>query len=263
MIDKIMTAQMRSIEYDRVAILFSGGIDSLTCAFAAVRAGKNIHCYTFYVNGQENADSIHATQVCEQMNWKLTKIDVPVDNIKEDFLKLVSKYNCVKKTQVECTFPFLYVMPHIRERYVISGVTADGLYGNTRKATQNYRHTKEIFDQYRRDYFSGNPGGIKQLQQLCDEYGKKFIAPYYSKEIQDWAFQYDHAQMRGKKPALDCFPEFKQLKKVRQHASLQLVAGIPSYFEKLLEDRELNVYNRSMIMHLVNDVTKMRNKLNV
>ena len=256
MLDKIMTEIIGEIEDQDVAVLFSGGIDSLTCAFAAERAGKTVHCYTFFVDGQHSADSKSAIEICEQLNWELTLVDVPVNNIKEDFLKLIRDYDCVKKTQVECTWGFMYLFPMIKERVVISGVTADGLYGNTRKATQHYRHTKELFDSYRKDYFTGNPGGINQLQKLCDEYDKTFIAPYYDERVREWAFKFDHREMRGKKPALDCFSEFKKLKKVRQHASLQLIAGIPTHFEKLLEDNQLNVYNRKTIMHLVNDVAK-------
>ena len=48
------------------------------------------------------------------------------------------------------------------------------------------------------------------------------------------------------------FPEFQQIPK-RKHENLQLVAGVPKYFEKLLDDPELNEYNRKRVMDLVRD----------
>ena len=43
---------------------------------------------------------------------------VPTDKLVEDFKRLSSKYDCRKKTQFENTFPYMYMFPKIKEKYV-------------------------------------------------------------------------------------------------------------------------------------------------
>lgn len=257
MIDKIIeTIIQEQAPSNEVAVLMSGGVDSLTCAFAAQRLNKTVKCYTMIVNGTPTKDSINAELACKTYGWNLKLIDVPIKNIKEDFVRLVNDYNCKKKTQVECTFPFLYVYPEIKEKHVISGVAADGWYGVSKKACMHFKHPKELFDQFRKDYFSANnPAGVRQQEQLAKEIGANLIAPYLDKRVEAWMMQYDWNFFNKpfqKAPIVNAFPEFKKLK-VRKHANLQLVSGIPEHFERLLEDKELNFNNRKRTMDLVRD----------
>ena len=121
MIDKIITNIIEQEAPDQtVAVLMSGGTDSLTVAIAAHRLNKTLNCYTFRVDGKDSEDSIYAKKACEHFGWNFKLIDVPVDNIENDFFTLIKKYECKKKTHVECTFPFLYVYPHIKEKYISS-----------------------------------------------------------------------------------------------------------------------------------------------
>ena len=120
MIDKIITNIVDQEAPDQtVAVLMSGGTDSLTVAAAAHRLNKKLNCYTFRVDGKDSDDSIYAEKACKHFGWNFKLIDVPVNNIENDFFTLIKKYECKKKTHVECTFPFLYVYPHIKEKYIL------------------------------------------------------------------------------------------------------------------------------------------------
>ena len=258
MIDKLISSVIdRQAPSKDVAVLMSGGVDSLTCAFSAQRLGKRVHTYTMYVNGQETPDSIAAKEAAEIFGWDHHEIDVPVSNVKDDFLRLMRYYDCKKKTHVECTFPFLYVYPHIKEKHVLSGVAADGWYGVSKRANIHFKHTKELFDTFRNDYFGApNPAGVRQQEQLAEEIEANLIAPYLDKDVADWMMQHDwdfFNKPYQKAPIIEAYPEFEELPKKRKHANLQLVAGIPEYFEKLLEDNELNYRNRGRTMDLVRD----------
>src|SRR6056300_537696 len=109
---------------DEVAVLLSAGTDSITCALAAHRLGKKVTGYSMYVNGKQTSDSLGAKDVAEHFGWDFVGVNVPVDNIADDFFTLINRYGCKKKTQVECTFPFLYVYPKIEQKVVLSGVAA-------------------------------------------------------------------------------------------------------------------------------------------
>ena len=251
---------------ETVAVLMSGGTDSLSIAVAADALGKNLNCYTFRIEGEDSPDSIASQKACEYFNWNLNIIDVPVDNIEKDFFTLIEKYECKKKTHVECTFPFLYVYPQIKEKYILTGWAADGYYGVSKRANLHFKHTKELIDEFRQGYFGrldettqkftvDNPVGIRQQMLLADNIDSVIVAPYVDKKVWDWMIQFDWNYFNKpyqKAPIFEAFPKLKEIKR-RNHLNLQLAAGIPNYFEKLLDNKEVNIYNRSRIMDLVRD----------
>ena len=265
--DKIITNIVDQEAPDQtVAVLMSGGTDSLTVAAAAHRLNKKLNCYTFRVDGKDSDDSIYAEKACKHFGWNFKLIDVPVNNIENDFFTLIKKYECKKKTHVECTFPFLYVYPHIKEKYILTGWAADGYYGVSKRANIHFKHTKELMNKFRQGYFGkldettqkfipGNPVGIKQQMLLAKSVDSILVAPYVDKKVWDWMIQYDwdfFNKPYQKAPLFDAFPELLEIKR-RNHLNLQLAAGIPNYFEKLLDNKKINIYKRSRIMDLVRD----------
>ena len=139
MIDRILMdiVNEQSKEQD-IAVLLSGGIDSISVAFAAHRLGKTLHCYTMYVDGNVSSDAQNAINTANKFGWNITTINVPTDNIATDFIKLVNHYNCIKKTQLECTWPFLYVYPKIEQKELLTGWGADGWYGVSKRLIKRY-----------------------------------------------------------------------------------------------------------------------------
>ena len=91
-----------------------------------------------------------------------------------------------------CAFPFLYVYPHIKEKYILTGWAADGYYGVSKRANIHYKHTKELLDVFRNGYFGkldkesqkftpGNPVGVKQQMLLAETIDSTLVAPYIDK----------------------------------------------------------------------------------
>jgi asparagine synthetase B (glutamine-hydrolysing) len=146
-----------------VAVLLSGGVDSLSLAFAAHRLRKKITAYTFHLEGDKSYDSLKAEEACNVFGWECNTIVVPTDKLREDFITLAKQYDCRKKTHFECTYPFLYVFPNIRNQYLLSGIGADGYYGVSKKAILHYKEPKELFDKFRIQYFSPH-NVIKSIQ---------------------------------------------------------------------------------------------------
>ena len=127
MIDKLLIEQIEEQTSDKeVAVLLSGGVDSLSTAFCAQRMGKKITAYTFHLAGNQSYDAKKAAEVAKQFGWDIHVIEVPIDNLQDDFMRLVKEVRCKKKTHFECCFPFLYVYPEIKENVVLSGWAADG-----------------------------------------------------------------------------------------------------------------------------------------
>jgi len=260
MIDKILVNIVQDqVPTNTVGILLSGGVDSLSLGFAAHRLGKKITAYTFHLEGDKSYDANKAEEVSKEFGWECKTVVVPTSNLKDDFLRLVRNYDCRKKTHFECTFPFLYVFPHIKESYLLSGIGADGYYGVSKKAVLHFKEPKEKFDQFRRNYFTPhNVTGFRQIEQLSNERDIKLVHPYiYHDEVRDYFFKYDWFELnqpKQKQVVRDAFKkEFDRVTNVKDHINLQLGSNIDHLFETLLDDKMLNNRKRKRVMDLASD----------
>ena len=260
MIDKILENIIATeVPTDDVGILLSGGVDSLSLAFGAHRLGKKITAYTFHLEGDKSYDAIKAEEACEIFGWNCKTVVIKPDRLKKDFILLAKQYDCRKKTQFECTFPFLYVFPRITQFNVITGIGADGYYGVSKKAILHYKEPKSLFDSFRDKYFAPyNVTGFRQIEQLSKEYSKNLVHPYiYHQEVVDYFYQYDWYQLNTphqKQIVRDAYSyEFSKIGKVKEHINLQLGSNIDHLFETLLDDKMLNNRGRTRIMDLASD----------
>jgi len=261
MIDQLLCNEIqKNSKSDSVAVLMSGGVDSISCAFAAHRLGKKIHAYTFHLENDPSYDAMKAIEVAKIMNWGYTLIEVPTKNLENDFIYLATDIECKKKTHFECTFPFLYVYPRIKESEIISGWAADGHYGISKKACMHYKEPKSKFDEFRVDYFKSNPAGFDHQINLANKYGKKFIAPYLESVVINFFRQYDWHELNEpfqKHHVVNSFPEFKTIGKFKKHINLQLGSNTNKLFESLLVNNKINFKKRVRIMDICRDWHKL------
>ena len=260
MIDIILTDIItQEVPTDDVGILLSGGVDSLSLAFAAERAGKTVHAYTFHLEGDKSYDAYKAEEASKIFGWDCTTVVVPKGNLRRDFVLLAKEYDCRKKTHFECTFPFLYVFPQIKEKYILSGIGADGYYGVSKKAVLHFKEPKDKFDEFRRAYFMPhNVTGFRQIEQLANDRDMTLVHPYiYHDDVRNFFFKYDWYELntpKQKQIVRDAFiDEFSRLKPVKDHINLQLGSNIDHLFETLLDDKMLNNRGRKRVMDLASD----------
>ena len=246
MIGRILTETVaRLSQDDHVAVLLSGGVDSISVALAAHRLNKKITAYSFKLDNTNNYDSDKAEEIAKIFKWKYKLIEVPTNNLQDDFLQLVSKFRCKKKTHFECVYPFMYVYPEIKEREVLSGWAADGYYGISKKAMMHYakKGQKTRFDEFRNEYFAyNNRAGYNWHKSVADYYDKKFITPYLTEDVRMFFYDKDWEELNKpfqKHHVVNAFPEFKKFK-FKKHINLQLGSGIDKLFESLLNNRTLN-----------------------
>lgn len=240
-----------------VALLFSGGVDSASVGYAARSIGKTVVAYTFQMGELRSKDAIAAERMSELIGWDWHLIKVPVDNLEADAIRLATEYGCRKKTQFECTLPFLYVLPEIKEVVVLSGIAADGHFGLSRKAMIHCRYPKEAFDEFRTQYFSqSNPAGYVQQRQLIEQHGKELCSPYLDRRLFDYFIQFGWDELnkpKQKMPILRAYRDMFQLTGRRDHANLQLVGGVDMICKNLLRS-VLNTKHRTRMMDLWRDI---------
>ena len=250
-----------------VGILLSGGVDSLSVAFACHRLGKIVHAYSFRLDVYTNYDNNMAIKASKKFGWKHTECFVETSELERDFMELAITYNCKKKTHFECLFPFLYVFPEIKEKYVLTGWGADGHYGLSKKAMIHFRTPKELFDELRDSHF--RPKNIENLSagffffnRMAMLNNKILIAPYFDIGVKDFFYKRDWFELNKpyqkhhvRKAYRD---EFAELGKVNKHSNLQIESGVNKVFERLLDSETINFKNRSRIMDICKDWTTKR-----
>ena len=67
----------------KVAVLLSGGVDSISVGLAAHHAGKEVHAYSFQLGNQTSYDFAKAAEVSYKMKWEFTPVVVPKENLKK------------------------------------------------------------------------------------------------------------------------------------------------------------------------------------
>jgi len=258
-IDKLIVEDIDiTIPSPECAVLLSGGVDSISVAFAAERLGKIVHAYSFQLAGNPSTDFATAKYVSEMFGWEFSGIEIPIENLVADFHRLV-EFGCINKTHFECVYPFLYVYPQIQEQYVLSGWGADGYYGISRSAIQHkqVKKSKAHFDAFREAYFHPDKcAGYKYHKKVADAYDKVFITPYLSTPIRDFFYAMDWFEINRpyeKHHIRNAFGEFSMVGKVNKHSNLQINSGIDVLFATLLDDKNINFRARTRMLDVYRD----------
>jgi len=254
-----------------IAVLLSGGVDSVSVGLAAESAGKEVHAYSFHLDTHKSYDFLKAEEVSNLLGWKFTGIVVPTTKLVDDWHRLV-KHGCRKKTHFETVFPFLYVYPEIVEKYVLSGWIADAYFQPGKTAAMRYtsfakakKYMKAVHEgkaprvtwtQHRLNYIDGDCAGLKEHTRLTESYNKIHITPYGDKKIRELLFKKTWQELnkpRQKEIIRKDFTELEKCGNIRQHQNLHLNAGIDKLFETLLNNSEINFNNRNRMMDVCRD----------
>lgn len=256
----IIQKELNKIEDNDVALLLSGGIDSLFLLFCLLELKKNVTCYTFCLEDRESSDLIYAVQACKIFGLKHRTIWLPT-NIKsliKDIQYLIPTYSLKKKTEVECMWPLWKVIQKSKHVNMVTGLAAGIHFGQTKKARIHYSQTAELMNEFREDYFL-NPKNREPeiLDMMCLEHKKKMYHPFFAKELLQefkgttWN---DINKPLQKQPLLDCFPnEFKKVK-IRIPQNFQCGdSGIIDLFHSLLND-SINTKNWKSTIGIYNEI---------
>jgi len=271
-----------NIPDEEVAVLLSGGIDSISVALAAHDVGKKVNAYTFHLVNKPSYDSKTAKTVSDMMGWDCKTIVVPTENLVDDWYNLV-KLGCKKKTHFECVFPFLYVYPAIKEKYVLTGWGADGYFGVSKKAMMRYSNDKKwdnytkyckehnqkqlTFDESREEYFLENEcAGLKWHNFVVAKYNKIHITPYLNKKVKNYLMKKDWQELNKPRQKEIIRKDFTKLKKfgiIKEHQNLHLGSGVDKLFETLLANPTINFKSRKRMMDVSKDWYEQRGILDI
>ena len=102
-ITDLLESYIENIEDTELAVLLSGGVDSLSVAFAADRVGKRISTYSFRLDIHDNYDNEKAQQAANEFGWAHRECVVDTTNLVEDFLRSNQDF-CKEKNITKSNF---------------------------------------------------------------------------------------------------------------------------------------------------------------
>ena len=103
--EKALLASMkkRTQDFDKVGIIFSGGIDSVIIAWLAKKMVPEVICYTGGIRGSN--DIVYARQIAKKLNLKLRVNELTQDEVEEMIPEVINTIEDTNAGQVEVAIP--------------------------------------------------------------------------------------------------------------------------------------------------------------
>jgi asparagine synthase (glutamine-hydrolysing) len=130
--EKILLAAMkkRTQDFDRIGIIFSGGIDSVIIAWLAKKMVREVICYTGGIKG--SSDIIFARQIARKLKLKLRVNELTNDEVEQMIPDIIDTIEDTNVGQVEVAVPVYAAVKLAHEdgiNVMFSGQGADELFG--------------------------------------------------------------------------------------------------------------------------------------
>ncbi len=243
---------------NEVALCLSSGIDSNSILFELAEQGKKVTAFTFTMKGIESRDYIHAKKNAETFGADFVHVELPndVDSLKQDVYRL-AKMGAITKTDFECFFPFLYLYEHeaLTQKYILSGLGADGHFCISKRGMIHFRNR---IDEFRQNLFS-NPNYAQKVlhDKYCEQKGIIHVMPYLTQEMKNefagvgW---WEINAPKEKQAILDAYKDYFTKIKVFRHTNFQKAdSGISTAFLQLVHT-DLNKGNFKTPKGIYNDI---------
>ena len=255
--DTLLELTNNIIETD-VGVALSSGIDSMSVLLSLLECSKNVTIYSFTLENYESRDYLVAKDIANKLDLQFVPVFLPVDLIvlKKDILIMAKKYECRKKTDFECFWPYLYMMKQVQENVIATGMAADGYFAISKKGSIHYKNDIQSF---RKQYFSNaNRCQLIQRTKLAKELNKKLFDPYLSTEMYNLLYEstWEECNRPHQKMPIRMAFNYEKYMKIYPHTNFQLGdSKISEHFKKLL-DSDWNRKNYKSTTGIFNAVVR-------
>lgn len=243
-----------------VAVLSSGGMDSLSVVLSCIDLGITPTLYTFYLKSFPSPDLHSSREISRIFNLPIREIEIDDSDINiliKDVHYIIQTYGVKKKTAIQCIHPFLYVAPVVQEDVVLTGLCADDLYGTSRSMAK-HRSDWDTFQSLRMGRVT-NPtaSAYTYIKSVFEAAGKQFVAPYKnSQELIQYMTRQTYKEMNSPKQKTPAYIAYKEeidrFELYRRNENLQCGSRIREWHDSLLTTHlnpnqaktVVSVYNR-------------------
>jgi asparagine synthase (glutamine-hydrolysing) len=126
----VASIKKRTQDFNRIGIIFSGGIDSVIVAWLAKRTVKEVVCYTGGVHG--SSDIAFARRIAKRLNLKLRVNELTNDEVEHLIPEIIDTIEDTNAGQIEVAIPVYAAVKLAHEdgiNVMLTGQGADELFG--------------------------------------------------------------------------------------------------------------------------------------
>ena len=126
----LASIKKRTQDFNRIGIIFSGGIDSVIVAWLAKRTVKEVVCYTGGVHG--SSDIAFARRIAKRLNLKLRVNELTNDEVEHLIPEIIDTIEDTNAGQIEVAIPVYAAVKLAHEdgiNVMLTGQGADELFG--------------------------------------------------------------------------------------------------------------------------------------
>ncbi len=223
-----------------IAVPMSSGVDSHCALFTQLVLGQSPTVFSFRLDDRESRDFIVARRTAQEFGLDFVEVRLPTSLtvLKADTHRL-ARLGARSKTDFECFWPMLYLLPSIQAhgcKLLFTGHGADSLFCMSRKASQHFKGNEDAF----RDAAFSNKKAFQRhlIDAECARLGLVYSPIFYTQSMRA-AFagvtsdvMHKPIEKAGSRYA---FPELFDRVRVYTHTSFQLGdSGIQEHFQRLL-----------------------------
>jgi asparagine synthase (glutamine-hydrolysing) len=99
----VSSMKKRTQDFDRIGIIFSGGIDSVIIAWLAKKMVREVICYTGGI--QDSSDIVFARQIAKKLKLKLRVNELTHDEVEQIIPEVLNVIEDTNAGQVEVAVP--------------------------------------------------------------------------------------------------------------------------------------------------------------
>jgi len=253
----LINAVQREINDENVAIFFSGGTDSLTCLFCCLELNIKPKLYTFHLEDYISEDVKTSKKVAKYfgLDVQIVPIKKNKNRLVSDIKDLIKNYDIHNKLKLQILYPFPYVLENINEKFILTGLTADTLYGTNYHT--NMESSTEFNKLRKQAILMDEVDGYNALKKMVNNAEKKLVAPYRNQQVIDYFLKFSWNELNKpiqKQKSINAFNNyFEQQLVYRESSSLSINSKIVDWHQTLLSS-ELNKNNRNNIDDIIEDI---------
>ncbi len=163
-------------DFERVAVMFSGGVDS---SVLAVLARKHCEVMLYTLGTEGSHDLKWASECASLMDLPLTKIICSKEDIIGSMKDVVIKHGITRAKWMSTFVSFDLVLRHVSEDHVLCGQGADEAFGGYRK----YLGSPDPRRLMEHDISGLLEEEMHEYMRMARNYGKSLLAPYLEPSV--------------------------------------------------------------------------------